>query len=483
MAVPPNLPTNHVDSPDGIHGEIISAALINDLARAANVASTQVFNAAAFGFLPTATHLVNNAAIAAALAACAAAGGGTVLVANGEYALSQQVVVPPLVTLRGMGRNTFLSQQAALGAGVACVRLGNGTGRAFNCRLENLSITCNRFAGSIGVYSTDINEQSAISHVVVTQYMVAGILIDATLGPSDDYADDFYIEHCELYASDTAGTGTGLIYRAGLAKAFINDITINVNGPAVAQGPGILITGTDQFHGFASVTNIHAENCTEGVYFSTGARGSAINVEGRNCTNGAVVLNTTGPVAVVAAMRTGSTSYPINDLAKSIAVGGIVASYTTNDASVHTQQLTQHPVANGDSSIVVKSATTPFQMLVLSKTDLSGNLARWFLVQDDALGITRNTLRIQSDCNGVVTFARYDARDAVTIDTSLASVSALGAVQPGNGTVTGGQFWSGSGVPSNAMGANGDAYLRTDTPTTANQRLYVRSAGAWIGIL
>jgi hypothetical protein len=40
----------------------------------------------------------------------------------------------------------------------------------------------------------------------------------------------------------------------------------------------------------------------------------------------------------------------------------------------------------------------------------------------------------------------------------------------------------GSGVPSNAVGNNGDFYLRSDTPGTANQRLYVRSAGAYVGI-
>lgn len=39
----------------------------------------------------------------------------------------------------------------------------------------------------------------------------------------------------------------------------------------------------------------------------------------------------------------------------------------------------------------------------------------------------------------------------------------------------------GSGVPSG--GNDGDYYFRTDTPGTANQRLYVKSAGTWTGIL
>lgn len=44
-------------------------------------------------------------------------------------------------------------------------------------------------------------------------------------------------------------------------------------------------------------------------------------------------------------------------------------------------------------------------------------------------------------------------------------------------------LWQGTGVPNNANGSNGDFYLRGDTPGTANQRLYVKSAGAWVGIV
>ena len=42
---------------------------------------------------------------------------------------------------------------------------------------------------------------------------------------------------------------------------------------------------------------------------------------------------------------------------------------------------------------------------------------------------------------------------------------------------------SGSGAPSNSIGTNGQFYFRTDTPGTANQRLYVKSGGAWSGIV
>lgn len=52
--------------------------------------------------------------------------------------------------------------------------------------------------------------------------------------------------------------------------------------------------------------------------------------------------------------------------------------------------------------------------------------------------------------------------------------SSFGAFQ------SGGAIWAGSGVPANANGANGDLYVRTDAPGTATQRLYMKSAGAWV---
>jgi parallel beta-helix repeat protein len=46
-----------------------------------------------------------------------------------------------------------------------------------------------------------------------------------------------------------------------------------------------------------------------------------------------------------------------------------------------------------------------------------------------------------------------------------------------------GSIYQGSGVPSNSNGSNGDVYFRTDAPGTANQRIYIKSAGSWVGIL
>lgn len=60
-----------------------------------------------------------------------------------------------------------------------------------------------------------------------------------------------------------------------------------------------------------------------------------------------------------------------------------------------------------------------------------------------------------------------------------------GPLQPTNDAQASqtGSVYQGSGVPSNSNGNNGDVYFRTDTPGTVNQRVYVKSAGSWVGIL
>jgi len=46
------------------------------------------------------------------------------------------------------------------------------------------------------------------------------------------------------------------------------------------------------------------------------------------------------------------------------------------------------------------------------------------------------------------------------------------------------RLWGGAGAPPAEIPAQpGDYYLRTDTPTTANQRIYVYTGTAWEGIL
>lgn len=70
------------------------------------------------------------------------------------------------------------------------------------------------------------------------------------------------------------------------------------------------------------------------------------------------------------------------------------------------------------------------------------------------------------------------------LDDGNGNTTAIGYVQPGNGTAGGGHLYSGSGAPNITASVAGDLYLRTDTPSTASQRLYIATAAnTWTGIL
>jgi hypothetical protein len=81
-----------------------------------------------------------------------------------------------------------------------------------------------------------------------------------------------------------------------------------------------------------------------------------------------------------------------------------------------------------------------------------------------------------------------DVRNAVGVNGIIVSGNIASPYATiGLGTPTGvsqsGSIYQGSGAPSNANGNNGDVYFRTDTPAVANQRIYIKSAGVWTGIV
>jgi hypothetical protein len=87
-----------------------------------------------------------------------------------------------------------------------------------------------------------------------------------------------------------------------------------------------------------------------------------------------------------------------------------------------------------------------------------------------------NANPMKLNVNGT-TVALLDGTAGLTLAKGLFPPNAAGVAQAAC------RIFAGTGAPSNADGANGDFYHRSDTPGTANQRIYVKSAGAWIGIV
>lgn len=124
-----------------------------------------------------------------------------------------------------------------------------------------------------------------------------------------------------------------------------------------------------------------------------------------------------------------------------------------------------------------------------SATRTSGNLFRV---------LNNGTLKLNVDWYGGVQMGQDAGLDVqsgslylgagnasgVIIGKTSSTTSIAGALKPP--TVTGstqaGSVFQGSGAPSNSYGSGGDIYFRTDAPGTANQRIYIKNGGSWVGI-
>lgn len=134
--------------------------------------------------------------------------------------------------------------------------------------------------------------------------------------------------------------------------------------------------------------------------------------------------------------------------------------------------------------IVVGTTGARSQLRVDTKVEncTSGALV---LTNDGAAGNSYDLLVFQS--GGTLTSGALNAQSTLKINASGVTGNIMrftGGISPGTelGANQAGQIFQGSGVPNNANGNNGDFYFRTGTPGTANQRIYQRSAGAWVAL-
>lgn len=116
------------------------------------------------------------------------------------------------------------------------------------------------------------------------------------------------------------------------------------------------------------------------------------------------------------------------------------------------------------------------QLRINAGSDQTNSMAQFF----DTGGTNR--LTITKD-------AALISRQQIQMQTSSGSqstcvISNLGYLQLGTTAGLGSHLYSGSGAPNITGSVAGDIYFRTDTPSTANQRVYVATgANTWTGIL
>ena len=180
----------------------------------------------------------------------------------------------------GNGRGTTIQAVAGFPAtcdglttGCPLLRLGSGA-TTFAHRIENLTLDCNSVSGCIGLYSTDINEQSGAIHFAVLNFSNIGILIDGSgansAGPF--FSQNYSLSDGEVYALNSAiSTTIGVELIGGNAATssgstsprFIDNIT---SSGSVAH-PLASAYIFDSFTG-GTVTNLNAEMSGTGYMFS-----------------------------------------------------------------------------------------------------------------------------------------------------------------------------------------------------------------------
>jgi hypothetical protein len=204
---------------------------------------------------------------------------------------------------------------------------------------------------------------------------------------------------------------------------------------------------------------------------------------------------------------TGSnTSFTMSNAATATGSGLTIVIAGTLKASVAYTAWFGAGTVQANGQVAINGWRDEVPLMVTGMNNQASNLAEWWL---NGIRVARVTKDGSYVCGGSVAtfegnpnsstlgihpnlskpallFGAFPYDVALTHDAS-GIVGVAGGLRLGTGfatTVAGSRLWSGSGAPSITASAAGDFYFRTDTPTTANQRLYIATAvNTWTGIL
>lgn len=454
----------------------------------------------------------STAAINAAIAAC---GGGRIEFAAGVY-LTDGIIASAACAMYGPGKDEAIIKARISTATITGATSTNPIQFTTAESLASLNILNNDivlFAGLPGDFGTNLNGVEhivtvtgantftiAVNGVAYAAYTAGGtakrivralILLNNAVGIAD--ASAFTVRSLMLDANTAANIG---IQVNNYSRFCIEDITIQS-----------FITRGVYFHGaiLASMSRVKVLNCPLG--FEADSDQSHTNaVTLRDCSiSGSITYGikvTSGSVFIVDACdieacgtagsaTTGGIWFNAMD-PDSLGVGGIIKGCWIE-------------LCNGYAGIRIDSPAVSYTHHVVSETQVFAGTRTYGL----SLPAGANFISFQitgcsfknaatADLNfGTNVIGSVERSTATVIANTSTNILYLPKPTTGNIELSGvrfelptdglafqtGALFQGSGVPNNANGSNGDYYFRTDTPAVANQRLYVKSAGAWVGIL
>jgi hypothetical protein len=132
-----------------------------------------------------------------------AAGNGVLLLGNATFQTTAEWEIPSAYSWRIIGsmrkaetspQNTIIQAVGGFPTSTPVMRLGNGT-TAYGQEVSNLTVDCNSVAGTTGVYSSDIQEQSGVEHVTILNCPNRGIWMN---GSGSDGSGPFFAENYSI---------------------------------------------------------------------------------------------------------------------------------------------------------------------------------------------------------------------------------------------------------------------------------------------
>jgi len=221
-------------------------------------------------------------------------GGGSLYLPPGQCLISDTIVVPKTIELRGanMAASAIFADPAAWTDGNYMVKLGPGldSSPAVATRIVDLRLNGN-WAPCSGVYSQQVQESSGVFRCSIVNWRYKGIHF-YFFGCQHFTLQELWVWPSSITLNDD--TVVGIELDTVVSSNPIQKVTALAQGAfGAGKGTAIRIFGCN-----CSLYDIHTENALKGVHFDTGSTGTVINNTGHYLVDSSIYVTTTNDVGV-----------------------------------------------------------------------------------------------------------------------------------------------------------------------------------------
>lgn len=385
---------------------------------------------------------------------------------------------------------------------------GNEICSLHNCLIENLNSVANQQVWIVNGNDRGFTQGTGFSNIITIRECQLSSNTNVSIGLLDDGGNEHVIQgnnfngHASM--ANFAGVtglklgGNSFENPQSMQSASANVRFLSASGAGNPVGPCIAL-----------------EVSANGFFGNMSASGSMLSFQGTlynmsgisKATNGVVTLSSSAsanPIVVGQSLYIAGAGgmTQINGQSSLVtAIGGSsgawtatlalnTSSFTTYTSGGQVQSMhTGFVKANNFASVFGRGSAIDVTFLGNSECSCNfdsgtGSMGHYTGVHNDNVG---NNLQWPQNGStpgniGIANPTYGDARAQSLYTGGAAMTGPFSPAAPSGSSQTG-SVYQGTGAPSNTNGNNGDVYFRTDTPSTANQRLYIKTGGSWAGIL